>query len=194
MFFGSGKRVIRLSDPTSHGGMVVSAADNFSIMDKPVAREGDRCTCSIKGHNNCVIVGGDPSWRIDGRAVAIEGISKTSCGAELISTLGNLSRSYDGMGDAASLMSVSGGAAIGADVDRRPRDTPTYDEQVSLAVGAVSGQGVPFFIETSDGRVFSGYTDSKGTMPRIETDAEDTFQVFLYDAALARMENGNGGK
>ena len=85
------KGVIRLGDPTSHDGQVVSAADNYMIMGKGVARVGDKCTCPKKNHDNCVIVEGDPNWIIDGRAVALEG-HKTSCGASLISTLANLQR------------------------------------------------------------------------------------------------------
>lgn len=85
------RRVIRLGDPTSHGGEVVSAAGNYSIMGKGVARVGDSCTCPKRGHNNCTIAEGDPNWTIDGRAVALEG-HKTTCGAELISSLGNLGR------------------------------------------------------------------------------------------------------
>jgi uncharacterized Zn-binding protein involved in type VI secretion len=85
------KRVIRLGDPTSHGGAVTSAAANVSIMDVPVARVGDTCSCPRKGHSGCTIVQGDPDWSIEGRAVALEG-HLTSCGAELISTLPNLQR------------------------------------------------------------------------------------------------------
>lgn len=85
------KKVIRLGDPTSHGGSVVSAASNFSMMGIQVARVGDHCTCPQKGHSGCVIVEGDPAWIIDGRAVALEG-HMTSCGASLISTLGNVQR------------------------------------------------------------------------------------------------------
>jgi uncharacterized Zn-binding protein involved in type VI secretion len=85
------KKVIRLGDPTSHGGSVVSAAPNFSIMDVQVARVGDHCTCPKPGHSGCVIVEGDPGWVINGRAVALEG-HMTSCGASLISTLGNVTR------------------------------------------------------------------------------------------------------
>lgn len=96
-----GKRVIRLGDPTSHGGgVVVSAASNFVMFDKNVARIGDVCTCPVKGHNNCVIVEGDPVWTIDGKGVALEGC-KTSCGAVLLSTLPNVMRSYEGEGSAA---------------------------------------------------------------------------------------------
>jgi uncharacterized Zn-binding protein involved in type VI secretion len=85
------KSVIRLGDPTSHGGVVVSAAGNYTIMGKGVARVGDQVTCPIKGHPTAVIVEGDPNWIIDGRAVALDG-HKTSCGASLISTLPNLGR------------------------------------------------------------------------------------------------------
>lgn len=85
------KRVIRLGDQTSHGGQVVSAAANFSIMGKGVARVGDTVTCPERGHATAVIVEGDPNWLIDGKAVALEG-HKTSCGATLISSLPTLGR------------------------------------------------------------------------------------------------------
>ena len=85
------KRVIRLGDPTSHGGTVTSAAANFSVMNGAVARVGDTCSCPRKGHSGCTIAEGDSNWTIEGRAVALEG-HLTSCGAELISTLPNLQR------------------------------------------------------------------------------------------------------
>jgi len=80
------RRIIRLGDPTSHGGKVVSASDNFSIMGIKVARKGDACTCPHPGHTNCVIVEGDPKHRIGGIEVAYEG-HQVSCGAVLISSL-----------------------------------------------------------------------------------------------------------
>jgi uncharacterized Zn-binding protein involved in type VI secretion len=85
------KRVIRLGDPTSHGGSVTSAAENFSIMGIAVARVGDTVSCPRPGHHGCTIAEGDPNWIIEGRAVALES-HVTSCGAELMSTLPNLER------------------------------------------------------------------------------------------------------
>lgn len=85
------KRVIRLGDPTTHGGKVVSATGHFHIYDKPVARLGDKVTCPLPGHGVVTIVEGDPDWLIDGIPVALEG-HKTSCGASLISTLPALGR------------------------------------------------------------------------------------------------------
>ncbi|WKB50894.1 PAAR domain-containing protein [Eleftheria terrae] len=84
--------VIRLGDPTSHGGKVVGvAATHHTVMGIPVARLGDKCTCPKKGHKNCTIVEGDPNYTIDGVPVAFEG-HKISCGATLIATLGNFSK------------------------------------------------------------------------------------------------------
>ena len=106
------RRVIRIGDPTTHGGNVASAAGNYTIMGKNVARMGDACTCPIPGHNNCTIAEGDPTYTIDGRPVALEG-HKTSCGATLISTCSQFGRSYEGDGEVA-------GFGFGADTVPSP--------------------------------------------------------------------------
>jgi uncharacterized Zn-binding protein involved in type VI secretion len=78
--------VIRLGDPTDHGGSVVAVnARYFTVDGKPVARVGDRCSCPVKGHANCVIAEGDPHFTIGGLPVAFDG-HRTSCGARLKST------------------------------------------------------------------------------------------------------------
>lgn len=84
--------VIRLNDPTSHGGKVVSAAPDSMVMGVAVARKGDRCTCPQPGHAHCVIAEGDPGVLIDGVPVAFDG-HLTSCGARLISTMPTSARS-----------------------------------------------------------------------------------------------------
>lgn len=87
------RRVIRLNDPTSHGGQVVSVgAAHFTVSGIAVARVGDKCSCPWPGHANCTIVEGDPDHTIDGIPVAYDG-HKTSCGAELKSTVANFSKS-----------------------------------------------------------------------------------------------------
>lgn len=82
------RRVIRLNDPTSHGGKVIFAAPDTTVLGRAVARKGDLCFCPIKGHANCTIAEGDPNVLIDGVPVAFEG-HKTSCGATLMSTIDN---------------------------------------------------------------------------------------------------------
>jgi uncharacterized Zn-binding protein involved in type VI secretion len=83
------RNVIRLGDPTSHGGKVESvSANHFTVDGIPVARVGDVCSCPIAGHDNCTIAEGDPDHVIDGVAVAYEG-HKTTCGATLTATIGS---------------------------------------------------------------------------------------------------------
>jgi uncharacterized Zn-binding protein involved in type VI secretion len=80
------RRVIRLNDPTTHGGKVIAAAPNTTVMGAAVARKGDRCFCPIKGHDVCFIAEGDPTVLIDGVPVAFDGHA-TTCGAKLMSTV-----------------------------------------------------------------------------------------------------------
>lgn len=83
------RNVIRLGDPTSHGGKVVSTrASNFKVGGLPVASVGDLCSCPMPGHNNCTIASGSKRQRINGIMIAFEG-DVTSCGAKLMSSLAN---------------------------------------------------------------------------------------------------------
>jgi uncharacterized Zn-binding protein involved in type VI secretion len=80
------KGIIRLGDPTDHGGAVVATtAPHFTVDGIPVARVGDKCSCPKRGHDGCVIVEGDPNYQIGGISVAFDG-HHTSCGARLQST------------------------------------------------------------------------------------------------------------
>jgi uncharacterized Zn-binding protein involved in type VI secretion len=85
------RNVIRLNDPTSHGGKVITASPNSKVLGVAGARKGDRSQCPIRGHDICVIAEGDPQVLIDGVPVAFDGHA-TSCGAKLISTVGTSGR------------------------------------------------------------------------------------------------------
>ncbi|WP_323119485.1 PAAR domain-containing protein [Burkholderia alba] len=76
--------MIRVGDLHSHGGRVESGAPHSEVMDRAVARKGDRCSCPM--HGECVIVEGAPHFSVDGADAAFQG-HKTSCGATLISSL-----------------------------------------------------------------------------------------------------------
>ncbi|MES3023303.1 MAG: PAAR domain-containing protein [Pseudomonadota bacterium] len=84
------KNVIRLNDPTSHGGKVASVtATHFTVGGIAIARLGDKCTCPL--HGDGTIIEGDTRHTVDGIPVAYEG-HKTSCGATLTSTVANFNR------------------------------------------------------------------------------------------------------
>jgi uncharacterized Zn-binding protein involved in type VI secretion len=81
------RHIIRLNDPTSHGGKVESVtAGQFTVQGIAVARVGDPCSCPIAGHSGCTIAEGDPNYTVDGIQVAFHG-HHTTCGAELHSTI-----------------------------------------------------------------------------------------------------------
>ena len=78
--------IIRLGDPTSHGGKVIDcSAANCKAGGKPMAVVGDKVICPVQGHVNCTIATGSARHRINGKAVAYDG-DMTSCGAVLQST------------------------------------------------------------------------------------------------------------
>lgn len=84
------RNIVRLNDPTSHGGSVVNvAATHFTVGGIAVARVGDKCTCPI--HGDGTITEGDPNHTIAGIPVAYDG-HRTSCGATLTATTTNFGR------------------------------------------------------------------------------------------------------
>lgn len=78
--------IIRLGDPTSHGGKVVSASMTHTIHGVGIARVGDMVICPMPGHGANPIVEGVATYLIGERMVALQG-HKTACGCSLISTL-----------------------------------------------------------------------------------------------------------
>ena len=152
------KRVIRLGDPTTHGGTVVSATAGYIMFDKEVAALGDKATCPIPGHGTVVIVEGDPTWTVNGRNVALEG-HKCSCGCSLISTLPNVERSYEGIGTA-SMGAVAGVAKAAGVVSLAGRSEKTGKPMVNT----------PYKITLDNGREFTGKTDEKGLTQKVSAD------------------------
>ncbi|WP_295371959.1 PAAR domain-containing protein [uncultured Pseudacidovorax sp.] len=76
--------VVRLGDPTDHGGEVLTALDMI-VLGKPVTGEGCVARCPRCG-GVFRIVPAHTERRHRGRVVAFEG-DLTECGARLISTL-----------------------------------------------------------------------------------------------------------
>lgn len=78
--------IIRMGDPTSHGGKVVTASNTHSIGGVGIARMGDMVVCPMVGHGVNPIIEGSPTYLIGGRMVALQGHC-SACGCTLISTL-----------------------------------------------------------------------------------------------------------
>lgn len=76
--------IIRMGDPTSHGGKVVEGSLADICHGKPIAYMGHKTFCpQCKGY--FPIIDGAPTTMFYGRGVALAGM-KTACGAVLIAT------------------------------------------------------------------------------------------------------------
>jgi uncharacterized Zn-binding protein involved in type VI secretion len=83
--------IIRLGDPTSQGGSVITASATHSLCGISIARKGDYVSCPVAGHGVNPIIEGATAFKIGGREVALEG-HHTACGCTLIATM--LSATY----------------------------------------------------------------------------------------------------
>lgn len=73
----------RLGDRGSHGGMIITGAEDVLVNGKPFARMGDIYDCANSNHSPNPIADTSPSASSPGRQAARVGL-KTRCGATLI--------------------------------------------------------------------------------------------------------------
>ncbi|MFC7419352.1 PAAR domain-containing protein [Iodobacter arcticus] len=178
------KKVIRLGDQTSHGGVVLSGASTTNMFGKPVALLGDKVSCPIPGHGVCPIIEGDPTWAVGGKAVALEG-HKTSCGAVLISSMPEIGRAYEGSG-AASAGKAATAAKTLVETAAAAR-VLKYDEQVRIKdLDNNPIPYVPYYITDSAGKAYKGISDAEGCCERIYTDDAQTLNILTGVLALEK--------
>jgi uncharacterized Zn-binding protein involved in type VI secretion len=84
-----------------------------------------------------------------------------------------------GMGTVASAKTTGGGVSSVA--------MAPYDERVQIARTSAF-ESFPYFIETTDGRVFSGRVDSARLLPRVHTEGSDSYSIHWGDEALAKQK------
>jgi hypothetical protein len=61
-------------------------------------------------------------------------------------------------------------------------------DELLRAVGDGATEDYPYYVETSDGRTFTGRLGSDGALPRVTTAAADDYRVYWGDEALAKQE------
>jgi uncharacterized Zn-binding protein involved in type VI secretion len=84
MFNTKHQAAVRLGDPTSHGGQVISATSNYILHGIAIAQTGDMAHCpQCKGDYAILPTPGAPTD--NGQTLAFEGTA-TACGATLIAS------------------------------------------------------------------------------------------------------------
>lgn len=196
------KAIIRKGDRTSHGGTVLEGSPNDICEGKPIAFVGHKVSCP-KCSGTHQIIEGAPATMFYSKGVALAGM-KTSCGATLIATqfvstveiaagggVGNVGTKETSNVAQRPVYSVDEKSNFKANSERTfltesAQLQDLYDEQPKLVAKLI--EGVPYYVETLDGRTFSGRTGVDGVLPRIDTKGEDDYWVYWGDEALAKME------
>ncbi|WP_288407176.1 PAAR domain-containing protein [uncultured Herbaspirillum sp.] len=173
---------IREGDRAACGAMVVEGDRTCRSHGRAYTFVGARMACP----KNCVIAEGfTRSTLTNGRARVIHGM-KTSGGCPCLSTLNDI----DGVGNSSG-DTVAEQYFLDADgqwtgiTGHSPHKVP-HDEQLQLIAPLIAG--VPYYVETTDGRRLSGRIGLDGLLPRVDTHDEDEYAVYWGDDALAKMK------
>lgn len=75
--------IIRISDTSTHGGVVVTGGSKSLAENQKIARISDILLCAIHGPQP--IVTGSPNTLCEGQPIARHGVDIAACGAILIS-------------------------------------------------------------------------------------------------------------
>ena len=174
------KLIVVVGDATTGGGQVVSGSPFTDIDGFPVARVGDKASCTTCG-GVFPIASGDPTFCIDGAAVARHG-DQLSCGHALVA--GRQFRAFlDSQTSSAPGVGTSGrpvtGGACGAAAGT------TFDEafilRSELTGKPLANRGYQLIRE--DGSVIEGMTDADGTTALAVSDAPELVRVEIAEEA-----------
>ena len=74
-------QIARLGDGSSHGGHIISSAAITFVNGIKVARVGDLHSCVLPGHGTTAITNGSTTVKVEGKFIALQGVSLAACGA-----------------------------------------------------------------------------------------------------------------
>lgn len=182
---------VRDGDTTTTGGRVDAKPQQWPVMygDQHAAFEGDPVwcpACKSHGATKCVPPY-RPSTGPDGRQKNLEGdlcLCRCPSPPRLIARINNVRAGFSfvevsSMPGAGAWLAFAGHTIMSSSERVGP-----YNEQTRL--NGQGAEGMPYHIETADGRMLSGKVDANGLLPRIETIGDVEYAVYWGDEALAR--------
>ncbi|UXU91974.1 PAAR domain-containing protein [Burkholderia sp. S-53] len=179
------RRIAVVGDSLSSGG-TISAYDGprFLVHGHQAALIGGSAFCTACQSIGTIAKAGGP-YRLKFRGEVALDDDVVLCGCStpprIVALLAGeawCSDGLKGLGEVVSSRTTTGGVASirkGA-----------FDERVRATKEAT--EGLPYYIETADGRVHFGRLDARGTLPRIHTgDEANDYIVYWGDDALAKQ-------
>jgi uncharacterized Zn-binding protein involved in type VI secretion len=186
--------IIRMGDPTSHGGKVIEGSMVDICHGKPIAYMGHQTYCpQCKG--NFPIIDGAPTTTFYGKGVALAGM-KTACGAVLIATqltdivehsTGASANMARGAGQSAQNAARSKAAGVTAAVSSALiKESNTATDTYDLYFHVIDAAGVPMIdvpyrIEIGGGEPVEGRTDSEGNTNKVASEVAARATLHVYE-------------
>ncbi|CAG2145865.1 PAAR domain-containing protein [Ralstonia mannitolilytica] len=183
------RRIAVVGDALLNGGTVLPYSGpqcTFGSAGHQVALVAGRAYCEACKSIGIIAKAGGPRRMEFMGEVALDGdevLCKCPTPQRIVAALAGDAWYEDmGCGERASHASTTGdphaaAASTGA--------SASHDEQTHLVSPHL--EGVPYYIETSDGRTFSGRALADGALPRVVTQGEEEYTVFWGDEALAKQ-------
>lgn len=186
----AGRPFIVLGDQTDHGGVVIEASVMTDTHGKGIARVGDQVTCPKRNHGTTVIVTGDPTMIIDGKAAARHG-DKCACGATLISSQ-FVSTVGDGGGSSSSAAHHDDDQDAPAQAAQPPPppegfEPPVEHDQHFLLLDEVTGdplRGRKYKLSWL-GRSVEGTTGDDGLTQTVSAPRAEEVKIEIYAEGIA---------
>jgi uncharacterized Zn-binding protein involved in type VI secretion len=181
---------IRAGATTTAGGVVRASSSFMKVNGAPLAREGDEVDCPACGTVGIIqVVPPRIPDTFNGKQYALSDdlcICKCNPPPKLVT---DQTFKFQTMALASAESDEEAAArAARAKPAAAPALSATYDERTRLIATPI--EGVPYYIETMDGRTFSGRTGADGLLPRIDTHGENEYTVYWGDEALAKIKEG----
>ncbi|ODV43326.1 hypothetical protein AWV79_18140 [Cupriavidus sp. UYMMa02A] len=181
---------MKYGDKTSTGGILIATGRSVIHHGTTVGVEGDYATCPAcksggEVRNDCY-----PAFDIEGKQILVSGARVyCSCSTHPIvfASQGDFTIEVNRRGAGSSSSSLQP-KAFGAPEPKNDAGD-TYDEQVRVVDKTqIPIVGLAYYIATSDGATYHGYTDDDGRCERVSTEKPETLTVYLGEDAEMRME------
>ena len=165
---------------TDHGGIIQEAEDTFVVDGIPVHLEGMSHFCPKCKVTSKAISSENGFLTVKGKNIIAVNVF-TTCGAKF--TQSNQQRVVRAAGTGRGLSSET---AISNFINAETAEI--FDEQI--ATEFKFAEGMPYFIETEHGQIYKGVIDADGKLPRVSTEKEGSYKLFLGEEAIVRgVEN-----
>jgi uncharacterized Zn-binding protein involved in type VI secretion len=170
------REIIRMGDPTSHGGRVLEGSQLDICHGKPIAFVGHKTFCP-KCKGNFSIIEGALTTTFYGQGVALAGM-KTACGAVLIATQFTDTVEYGSGNESNEAPKPSTGfnSRVAKHTDARAAapSVPVAAFDIHFHVkNKDSGKSMgntPYRITVDDGQIIEGVTDENGFTQKVASD------------------------